>query len=232
MLTPPGTAPERPIWQSPAPPPVSVLGLHETDVTVTSVFTAINRVRACEALWLGALTRAVVLAETAVAVAVKVALVKPAPIVTDGGTVRLVLDEESNTRVLNGAGLCRLRVQLAVPGVWTIAGAHTMPAFPPAAAIVSTVDCTTDVALANMVAMPPPAPIAAVAVTVAEVPPAGIRIAPGKLTCGLLLERATVMPLAGAPLVRETVQALDPPGSTVPGLQLTAARVAGPLGAG
>ena len=232
MLTPPGTAPERPIWQAPAPPPVSVLGLHETDVTVTSVFTAINRVRACEALWLGALTRAVVLAETAVAVAVKVALVKPAPIVMDGGTVRLGLDEESNTRVLNGAGLCKLRVQLAVPGVWTIAGAHTMPAFPPAAAIVSTVDCTTDVALANMVAMPPPAPIAAVAVTVAEVPPAGIRIAPGKLTCGLLLERATVMPLPGAPLVRETVQVLDPPGSTVPGLQLTAARVAGPLGAG
>jgi hypothetical protein len=206
--------------------------LHETDVTVTFVFTAINSVRACEALWLGALTKAVVLAETAVAVAVNVALVKPAPIVMDGGTVRLGLDEESNIRVLNGAGLCRLSVQLAVPGVWTIVGAHTMPAFPPAEAIVSTADCTTDVALANMVAMPPVAPLAAVAVTVAEALPAGIRIAPGKLTCGLLLESATVMPPVGAALVRETVQALDPPGSTVPGLQLTAARVAGPAGAG
>ena len=232
MLTPPGTGPERPIWQAPTPPPVSVPGLHETDVTVTSVFTAINRVRACEALWLGALTKAVVLAETAVAVAVKVALVKPAPIVMDGGTVRLGLDEVSNIRVLNGAGLCRLRVQLAVPGVWTVAGAHTMPAFPPAAAIVSTAERTTDAALANMVAMPPPAPIAAVAVTVAEVLPAGIRIAPGKLTCGALVESATVMPPVGAALVRESVQALDPPGSTVPGLQLTEARVAGPLGAG
>lgn len=232
MLTPAATAPERPIWQAPAPPPVSVPGLHETDVTFTFVFTAFNRVRVCEALWLGALTKAVVLAETAVAVAVKVALVKPAPIVMDGGTVRLGLDEESNIRVLNGAGLCRLRVQLVMPGVWTVEGAHTMPAFPPAAAIVSTVERTTDVALANMFAMPPVAPIAAVAVTVAEVLPARIRIVPGKLTCWSLEESATVMPPVGAALVRETVQALDPPGSTVPGLQLTAARVAGPAGAG
>jgi hypothetical protein len=232
MLTPPGTAPERPIWQAPAPPPVSVPGLHETDVTVTSVFTAFNRVRVCEVFWLGALTNAVVLAETAAAEIVKVALVKPAPIVMDGGTVRLGLDEVSNIRVLNGAGLCRLRVQVAIPGVWTAAGAHTMPAFPPADAIVSTVERTTDVALANMVAMPPAAPTAVVAVTVAEVLPAGIRIAPGKLTCWLLVESATVMPPVGAALVNETVQALDPPGRTVAGLQSTEARVAGPLGEG
>jgi hypothetical protein len=59
--------------------------------------------------------------------------------------------------------------------------------------------------------------------------PAGIKIDPGKLTCGLPDESATVMPPCGAALVRESVQVLEPPGTTVVGLQLTAARDDGPL---
>jgi hypothetical protein len=47
----------------------------------------------------------------------------------------------------------------------------------------------------------------------------------------LLEESATVMPPDGAPLVSEAVQVLEPPGMTVAGLQVTEARVDGPLAA-
>jgi hypothetical protein len=48
--------------------------------------------------------------------------------------------------------------------------------------MVSTVDCTTVLALAIMVTLPPEAPVDALAVTLADVPPAVIKIEPGKLT--------------------------------------------------
>jgi hypothetical protein len=178
---------------------------------------------------LGALTKAVVLAETAEAVAVNVALLLPLAMVMDGGTVTLELDEVSSTSVSNGAGLWRRSVQLLAPGVCTVVGAQVRPACPPANAMVSTVDCTTVLALANIVALPPEAPVDTIALTLVVVLPAGIKIDPGKLTCGLPDESATVMPPCGAALVRESVQVLEPPGTTVVGLQLTAARDDGPL---
>ena len=44
MLTPPGTGPERPIWQALVPPAVRVAGLQEIDVAVTFVVTRASRV--------------------------------------------------------------------------------------------------------------------------------------------------------------------------------------------
>ena len=131
---------------------------------------------------MAAVNKAVVLAETAAAVAVNVALMLPVAMVMDGGTVRLGLDEWSNTSVSNAAALWRRSVQLLAPGVCTVAGAQVRPACAPARATVSTVDCTTLLALARMVTFPPDAPVDAVAVTLADVPPVGIRIEPGKLT--------------------------------------------------
>lgn len=123
-----------------------------------------------------------VLAETAAATAVNVALVWPVAMVMDGGTVTLGLDELSNTNVSNVAGLWRRSVQLLAPGVCTVTGAQVRPACPPARAMVSTVDLTTPLALANIVTLPPEAPLDAVAVTLPDALPVGIRIEPGKLT--------------------------------------------------
>ena len=55
--------------------------------------------------------------DTALAVAVKVALVKPAPMVTEFGIVTVVLDDVNGTTVEDCAALPRLKVHVLEPGV-------------------------------------------------------------------------------------------------------------------
>ena len=59
---------------------------------------------------------------TAATVAVKVALLSPAPIFTLPGTVTLVLLLSSVTLVAIEAAAVRVSVQLEVPGAFTVAG--------------------------------------------------------------------------------------------------------------
>lgn len=57
------------------------------------------------------------LLDTPAALAVKVTLVRPAPIVIEFGTVTLALEDASAITVLDAAGLARVKVQLLEPGV-------------------------------------------------------------------------------------------------------------------
>jgi hypothetical protein len=58
-----------------------------------------------------------VLLDTAAALAVKVTLVRPAPMVIEFGTVTAALEDVSAIKVFDSAGLPRLKVQLLDPGV-------------------------------------------------------------------------------------------------------------------
>ncbi len=110
------------------PPPVSVCGLHETELSAEFPFCGGSRVSACERP-LARETEAGVLAVTAAAVMVNVALVIPAPIATAVGMVRLPEDEISGMEVLDGAGLARVMVHVPVPGVWMVVGVQIRVAF-------------------------------------------------------------------------------------------------------
>jgi hypothetical protein len=56
---------------------------------------------------------------------VNVTLVIPVPIVTDGGTDRLVLLELREKLEFVGAGLARVMVHVLLPGVWMVVGPQT-----------------------------------------------------------------------------------------------------------
>lgn len=120
-----GAAPESVIWHALVPPPMRVCGLHVTVVTDTLAPAGPNSVSVCDRPWLGALIVTGVVDDTAAAVAVKVALVKPALIVIEDGMVTRELEELSEIRVLDCAGLPRLKVHVLEPGVWILVGEQT-----------------------------------------------------------------------------------------------------------
>jgi len=119
------------------PPPVSVCGLHETALNATFALTGGSKVSVREAPPV-ALTVAAVLAETAAAFTVNVTAIMPLPIITDEGSVRLVLDELRGKDVLARVGLRRVRVQVLVPGVWIVAGVQVR--LGPAGEVFNTMD--------------------------------------------------------------------------------------------
>ena len=224
LMPPAGAAADSVIWQTLVPPPVSVCGLQDREVTEEFGFDPATSESATEAFWPTAERYTVVLAETEVAVAVNVVLVKPAPMVIDGGIVTLVLEELSVTVVLACAALPRLKVHVLTPGVWMVAGAQIKLAGLAAGVMVSAIVRMTEPAAAEIVAPPLEALAATVAVTLADVEPAGIMTEPGTLTCELLLDKVTEIPPAGAAAVREMAQVLEPPAATVAGAQAMDAR--------
>jgi len=127
MLSPPeGAGADNVSAQAVCPAPVSVCGPHES--VAADEFCAARSVTDCETLP-AAETEAVVLAVTATALTVNVALDMPVPIVTVVGRVRLVLDESREIDVLACAGLVSVRVHVPVPGVWIVVGVQTKLAF-------------------------------------------------------------------------------------------------------
>jgi len=104
------------------PPPVSVDGLQL--IPLDGLFVPCgSSVRICDPAPV-AVTVTAVLALTAVAWAVNVVDVAPAPIVADRGTERLALLELRDKVSLVGAGAARLMVHVLLPGVWMVAGAQ------------------------------------------------------------------------------------------------------------
>lgn len=160
--------------------------------------------------------------DTADAVAVKVTLVRPVPIVTELGIVTVALDDVNGIAVLDGAGLPKLSVQVLVPGVWIEVGEQARLAAPDAAVIVRLADRTMAPAVAVMVALPD-ALAATEALNPAEDDPAGIASEAGTVTCGLLLPSDTLRPPAPAGPLKVTAQALELPAATVSGVQLNEA---------
>ena len=161
------------------------------------------------------------LAVTAAAVTVNVALVVPAPMVMDGGKVRLALFADIATSRLVCGAVLSVNVHVVVPGVCRIEGLHTRVGafgFGPMFNVVATVVVPK---VADRFAESLAALEAAVAINVADRFPAETTTEPGTVTFGLLDKSSTsTIPLCAA-LLRETVHVLEPPGATVPGLQFT-----------
>jgi len=168
---------------------------------------------------LGALITTVVVDDTALAVAVNVALVKPVPIVIEFGIVTVALDDVNPIRVLVCAALPRLNVHVLEPGVWIDAGEQTRLGAPEAGAMVSVADRTMAPMAAVMVALPD-ALAATAALKPADDAPAGIVSEAGTVTCMLLLLSDTFVPPCPAGPLRETVHALVLPAVTESGLQI------------
>jgi hypothetical protein len=164
-------------------------------------------------------TDADVLAGTAAALMVNVALVMPVPIVTVVGIVRLGKDESSEMEVLACAGLASVKVHVPVPGVWMVVGLQTNVAFN-GGYTVRTVVRDTVVVVAVIVSLMLPVSDAALAVKVALLLPASIVSEAGTATLGLLLASVTPTPTPEAVLLRVTEQVLEPPCGILAGLQL------------
>ena len=216
-------APERVIWQALVPPPMSVCTLQAMPLTDTFAFPGPSRVKVWDAPWLGALITTDVVDETAEAVAVKVALVKPVPIVIEFGMVTVALEDVNAITVLVCAALPRLNVHALVPGVWMDAGEHTRLGPLDAGVMVRVAERTIAPRVAVMVALPD-AFAAAAALKAADDAPAEIATEPGTVTWGLLLLSDTLAPFCPAGPLKETVQALELPAATVSGVQSTEAR--------
>lgn len=131
--------------------------------------------------------------ETDPAVMVNVALVKPALIVTEVGTVRLVLDDVSGIVVADCAGLPRLNVHVLEPGVCIVAGVQTRFGLLDAAVILSAAMRVMAPAVAVIVALPVALADAA-AVKLADKAPMGTMTEAGTPTCALLLLSAMLTP--------------------------------------
>jgi len=219
-----GAAPERVIWQALVPPPIKVCVAHAMAVTDTFELVGPSRVSICDTPWLGALIVTDVVEDTEAAVAVNVALLKPAPMVMEFGMVTLALVDISAISVFVCAGLLRVNVHVLEPGVWMVVGEHTRLAVLDAGLMVIVAVRVAEPAVAVMVALPVALALAA-ALKPADDCPAAIMTDAGTFTCGLLLLSDTVTPPAVG-LLSDTVQLLVAPGAMVPGAQLTLDRPA------
>jgi hypothetical protein len=151
------------------------------------------------------------------AVAVKVALVAPAAIVTDAGTVNAALFEESTTvqPPADAAGDI-VTVQDDVPPEITEAGAHCTP---------ETTDVVIDTAEVAVLPFSEALRVAVwldviqavVAVKLPVVAPAATVTDAGTVSAALFEESATAAPPTGAAAESVTVQLEDPPDTTVAG---------------
>ena len=193
-------------------------------VTETFVFGGGFSVRVCDAPCPIAVNVAVALVVTAGAVRVNVTVVVPAPMVMDGGKIRLLLvDVIATNRLVCGATLS-LNVHVVVPGVWRMEGLQTRLGAFGFAPIVSVVVTVVAPKVADRFAESLDALAADAAVNVADRFPAEITTEPGTVTFGLFDESSTsTIPLCTV-LLREAVHVLDAPGATVAGLQFTETR--------
>lgn len=157
--------------------------------------------------------------DTAAAVAVKVALVKPAPMVIEFGTVTVALDDISAITVLDCAGLPRPNVHVLEPGVWMEIGEHTRVGVDDAAIVIVAVRVAVP-AWAVMVELPEALALAE-ALNPMDDWPDEIETETGTVTCGLLLASNTVTPPDPAGPLRVTVQLLVAPGATDAGEHTT-----------
>jgi hypothetical protein len=157
---------------------------------------------------------ALVLLGTALADALKLALADPPGTVTEAGTVsaRLLLESPTGTP-LAGAAADKVTVQLVEPGVCTVVGAQVTVERAADGGAVSAMEVADEVPfrLAVIVADPFDGMVPAVAVKLAAAEPAGTRTDSGTVNEELLLEMATVAPLAGAAWANITAQVVDAP---------------------
>jgi hypothetical protein len=170
-----------------------------------------------------ALTWAVTSAATAPTDALNVAVLCPAGIATEAGTVtRALFDDTVTVPPPLGAGCVRVIAQDAVPPETTVDGAQvTVPA--------DGTGLTTIVAVALF---PPPEAVIGTAVELLTVPAVAVKLAlalpPGIATVEgteitlLALEMLTVIPVTGAFWLNCTLHVVDPPGASADELHVRA----------
>ena len=165
------------------------------------------------------------------AVAVKVALVAPVPIVTDPGTVTAALPLDRLTTVLPIAAPDSVTVQVELPGAVNAPGLQARLLSVGAGGFrvnVAVFDVPLSVAVKTGEVTAPTA-LAAVAVNVALVAPVPIVTDPGTVTAALPLDRlTTVLPIAAPDSV--TVQVELPGAVNAPGLQVRLLNVGAGVG--
>ena len=124
VVPPEGAATVRFTVQFAEEPPTGLLGLHVTEETpgwaTDDVISPSEKLRTTPLR--EAVSVALVFVGTADALAVKVVLLPPGGTITDGGTVADALLLDNATVVFVLAAAVRLTVQVAVPGVATLAG--------------------------------------------------------------------------------------------------------------
>ena len=226
LVPPEGAALVRVTVQALLAPEYRVVELHVAEVSVTSVDKVNETV--WEALPRVAVSTAVPFALMVPAVAVKLAEVAPATTVTVAGTLRAGLLLDSPTLVPPaGAALVRVTVQALVAAEPRVVGVQVSEASATGADKVNETVWEALPRVAVSTAVPFALMVPAVAVKLAEVAPATTVTVAGTLRAGLLLDSPTLVPPAGAALVRVTVQALVAAEPKVVGLQVTEASATG-----
>jgi len=206
-------------------PPITVVG---DTVTLASITGEMVRLAVTDALPKLAVIVADVELVTAVVVTVKVAVVAPAPMVTDAGTVAFaLLDDSLMTEPPVGAGTERVTVPVeGVPPRTVVGDSVTLDKA--SAVTVSVALSETPPRLAEMATDVFVGTTDVPIVKVASVCPAAIVTVDGTEAALLLLEMAIVSPPAGAGPFSETVPVADEPPATDVGLTVS---VVSPMGA-
>jgi hypothetical protein len=199
---------------------VNVLGIHVRPESTGAAAVFRVRVAVLDVPFQVAVRTTEVFALTAAAaLAVKVALDVPVPIVTDAGTVTAALPLDRLTLAGLSAALVRFTVQVELPGGVNVLGAHVRLESTGAAAVfrvrVAVLDVPFQVAVRTTEVFALTA-AAALAVKVALDVPVPIVTDAGTVTAALPLDRLTLAGLSAA-LVRFTVQVELPGGVNVPG---------------
>jgi hypothetical protein len=159
------------------------------------------------------------------AVAVKVALVAPAAIVIEAGTVRPALLSDTATVLLADEALLRVTVQVLLPPDDRVAGVQARDE------MVGLVERAIEAVLelpfraAVTTAVVAEVMVPAVAAKVPLTAPAGMATDAGTASATLSLESATATPPAGAEPLRVAVQVAAPGVGSVDGVQVNALKV-------
>lgn len=167
-----------------------------------------------------AVTSAVTDVLTVEAVAVNAAEEPPPAMLTDGGTLSWLADEESATTILPDVAFESATVQFTVAGVVTVEGVHVTDCSDGGAISVSGVLTVIPLNVAVIFATESTVNDPAFAVKLALEAPVAIVTVDGTVSCALLLASAIAVPLVAAE-DRVTVQVDDAPGATVEGVHAT-----------
>ena len=190
----PPPAPERVTVHVHEAPPASPVGAQRIELTVVSVPSMIEE--AAEEPFMETVTITVWLPATVPAVAMNVATVDPGATETEDGTVSAALLLESAT--VPPAVFESVTVHVAVPPLFTDVGAQVSELTFAGAIRERDADCDDPFSDVVTVAVSSTDNAPAVMENVAVVTPAATEIDPGALTAALLLEIATVPPVAFA----------------------------------
>jgi hypothetical protein len=221
VLPPAGAAELKATVQAPLAPVARLAGVQERLVSVARGESV--TAKPAEEPLSEALRVAVPAAVIEEAVAVKVVEETPEGTVTEAGTANAALLLASETRAPpTGAVRFRVTEQLEVPEPVMVEGVQLRAVSRAAGSRLTERPAEDPFKEALIVAVPAAVMVAAVALKVAEVEPAGTVTEAGRVSAGLLSASEITAPPAGAGAFRVTVQSVEPEPVMAPGAQVRA----------